>query len=387
MLGIGLGAFADGIATGIDLRSHAEQKRSDQRLKKIGQEARADYDQRVDSGQDPGSFTKFWLDYYMPKTQAELILAGDVEGARALHRWGTSEAAIQGGNLFASSLVKSQNGDYVGAMEDVIQSAKVKGYLDNGFELIDGEILQNSVTGQTAGVAFRFKGADGKEYIKEIAIDELPMTLASFASPIAVHNANVAAKKEQAATAAKRTADREDFAFQEAEKARHRDPGHRKSYQEARDDLIRMGKIDDLTPDEEANRIIKEHLDGENAYVSEMQPTGITGGPAPGLGLNTANKVGQAGAGRTITPKTSVVDTVTGNPSEPAAGGQTQPVPQTTGITGNRPDAPGLMGQPPVPDAIREARQRVADGADARVERVKLLQMGFDEAAIGNLGR
>ncbi len=379
MLGIGLGAFVDGVGQGIQFREHIEQNRSRQRIRKIGNEARGAYDSAVAAGDEQGgNFQEFWMKYALPKMQAEILMAGDVEGARKLQEWGTSEAANKGGKLFASALFKAQTGDHAGAMQDVIAAGKIKGYIDSEFEIISGELLQDKATSEIKAVALTVRDGSGKERLSEIPIDQFPQTIATIGNPVSAFQTNQAAAKKKADTAEKRKSDREDFEFQERTKA-----GYSKAYAATYKELMANDWDFAKLSDKEKDQRVRDKLGLQNKYADEKK---VGGGIAPSPGTTAATGIGLEGAARTITPQQVLRDTVTGQHVErsitpaPGQGGTNTPAPDPV-IVGAQPIGSGTDKEA----AIRASAERQRAGADPHAERQKLLDMGITQDDIDRI--
>lgn len=237
--GIGLGAFMEGMQSGMAMRERIDnrnlQRDNRQRLAQIDTDARQAFDGKVEQGQmSPDQFEEFWLQYALPRKRNELLRQGDYRGARALQEWGQSDEAIQGGRLFSSALLKAQTGDAAGALQDAIRAGQVKGYIDHGYEL-KGQQEIRTPEGELWG--FRLTGADaeGKEFVQDVPLAEIPRMVATFANPEAAWETQQAARAAQQ----KREQDMSDFERRERYKADVR-PQNSYSRQNAIQDLEKI---------------------------------------------------------------------------------------------------------------------------------------------------
>lgn len=256
-LGIGLGAFVDGFKSGYGIRADMDDRKVAQedraRRRKIedeehawrredraydveqrererdtreaidavNDEAREEFKKRVEAGEaDANEFDEFWTTFALPKMRQELLLNGDVDSATKLGEWGETAAAKKGGRLFTSAMLKSQTGDYGGALDDAIAAAKVQGYLDHGFELGDKEEIKDS-SGAIVGYRVTIKDGEGNEMMQDIALDDVEMTIATFANPAAAWESQQAKRAKDAG----RQEELDDYEKKKAIDAKYSDDG------------------------------------------------------------------------------------------------------------------------------------------------------------------
>ncbi|MFB0692961.1 hypothetical protein ACA106_20765 [Agrobacterium pusense] len=209
--GIGLGGFMDGFQKGMKLkqdradadrrkvlaeRNDAEYNRvTAQRdaIDNINKEAKATFDAQVSAGtQKPENFDTFWTGYALPKLKNTYLLNGDIESANRVQEWGDQEDTKKGAKLFAGALVKAQTGDAGGALADVMEAGKLKGYINNGYEVIGHE----SFTTESGVPAYNImlRTPDGKEVKQSVRAADLPKVIATFGNPQAAWESQVAAR-------------------------------------------------------------------------------------------------------------------------------------------------------------------------------------------------
>lgn len=340
MLGIGLGAFVDGMTAGVGIgrglrndrrmeeedtrrrtredaiesrnqqrfdREQSEWERSDRNrsaLEGIDEQARTEFDSRVEAGEaQPDQYEAFWEQYALPKRRNELLRQGNVEGAVRLQEWGESADAKRGGRLFGSALRKAQTGDHEGALEDAIEIGKLKGYIEGGYEIADSKPIK-SADGTIVGYRLKIREGDGEIVEQDVAIDDIPGLLATFASP------DVAWQSQQAARAEKKKQDDEIATHRrkkEVDREMSADP--RKLYDDARKALEESDYDWGTRTPEEQDRLIRERIETADRFATER------GAAAPGQVAAPGAAPEAAGA---RAPKI-VVDRQSGKPVNPAS--------------------------------------------------------------------
>lgn len=272
-LGIGLGAFTEGLEAGYGLRQKIDAgrraKKNRDALDQIDTDARTQYDAAVaDGSQKVGSYEQFWLQYALPKRRMEMIKQGDYAGARALSEWGESDAALRGGKLFSSAMLKAQTGDAAGALEDAIQAGQVKGYIDHGYELAGQEEIKDEA-GNVLGYRLNVKDQNGKTFQQDIAIADIPKVVSVFANPDAAWQSQVAAQQRQK----ERKEDLEDFTKKEKVKADLKTTDHTKAYTDARKARLENDlSFADLSP-EEQDAVVRKDLEAAESYANSKKGT------------------------------------------------------------------------------------------------------------------
>lgn len=341
--GIGLGAFVDGMARGYGIRtdmqdreqaqvdrerSRARQDKADawaeedrarqtklqaredrtlNAIDQINEETRQQFDDGVKAGTaKPDQFDEFWTKYALPKMRNELLLNGDVQGASQLQDWADTEDAKKGAKLFSSALLKAQTGDGGGALDDAMAAGKLKGYLDHGLELSDKEEIKDA-NGNVVGYRVTLKDGDNLIH-QDIALEDIPNVIATFANPEA------AFQSQQASKAARAKHDEDMNDYREKKQIDNETEGDSKYRQKAIEALRKrfederalnpeQPSFDQITPDEQEQLISDEIglqrgtrqppapqpqmlVDGA---TGQPVPTGLTGQPAapadPNLGL------------------------------------------------------------------------------------------------------
>ena len=372
MLGIGLGAFVDGIEQGMNLRDRVDERgRTDaarQAVEGIEADTQKAFSAEVEAGKaDPDQYDKFWTTYALPKLAAERRKAGDIKGALALQEWGESEAAKEGGRLFSGAMIKAQTGDAAGALEDAIAASKVKGYLDADIEVIGQEPIQDA-EGNLIGFRLSMKGADGEETQQDVAVADVPRLISTFVNPEAAWESQVSTR----AKGAERQAGLEDYETKKKIDAKYKD-GDGDSAKRRTDAIKSLRErldgglvgddpsFDDLSPDEQ-EKLIQQELELQTGKPAAAAQPGAAR-PAPGKVLVDEN------TGQVVTPSQAPAET----PPAPAA--PSAPVPATAN---RRPvaDANGAAAQPAAATVGSNGR------AQAVSEAATLIQQGGDPEAI-----
>lgn len=335
-LGIGLGAFMNGFQGGLQARERLDGQRRERDNRKAldtidaqAKEAYAVAENPMAGGTPTGqSYQQFWMKYALPRREAELLRQGDAAGAAAYRQWGESAAALEGGKLFSSALIKAQTGDAAGALDDAIKAAQTKGYMDSGYEIASKDEIRDP-TGNVLGYRLKVRGPDGKEIMQDVAVGDVPRVVSQFVNPDAAWQSQQAARAAQSA----RGQEMADFEEKEKIKAKY-DKGTdmTKAYMDAKKVRLENDLTGDFAamPPEEQDKLIRQDLDAARSY-----------GGTPGLGGGTA------GGGTAPAPapaRKMVVDQTTGQPVQtPAAAAQPQPAP--IGLGGDRIERMPL-GQP-----------------------------------------
>ncbi|OCJ67673.1 hypothetical protein A6U97_02840 [Agrobacterium tumefaciens] len=214
MLGVGLGGFMEGFNKSQDMlqkRDEAQRKQvlADRQTKEydrltaqrdaidgINADAKATFDAQVSAGtQKPENFDTFWTGYALPKLKNTYLLNGDIESANKVQEWGDQEDTKKGAKLFAGALVKAQTGDAGGALADVMEAGKLKGYINNGYEVIGHEAILGQ-DGAQQGYRIKLKTPDGKDIQQDVKTQDLPKIIATFGNPQAAWESQVAARAQ-----------------------------------------------------------------------------------------------------------------------------------------------------------------------------------------------
>lgn len=214
MLGVGLGGFMDGFNKSQDMlqkRDEAARKQvlADRTTKEydrltaqrdaidgINADAKATFDAQVSAGtQKPENFDTFWTGYALPKLKNTYLLNGDIESATKVQEWGDQEDTKKGAKLFAGALVKAQTGDAGGALADVMEAGKLKGYINHGYEVLGHEPILGQ-DGAQQGYRIKLKTPDGKDVQQDVRTQDLPKIIATFGNPQAAWESQVAARAQ-----------------------------------------------------------------------------------------------------------------------------------------------------------------------------------------------
>lgn len=281
-IGIGLGAFMDGMQTGIAMRDKIDkgrlERKNRQQLEAINTDTKAAFDEKVAAGeQEPQDFEKFWKEYALPRRRMALIEQGDIDGAKALTEWGESDAALSGGKLFGSAMFKAQTGDYGGALQDAIKAGQVKGYIDHGYEFVSQDEIKGQ-DGKTVGYRLTLKGPDGKDIVQDVAAGDVPRVVATVFNPDAAWQSQVAArtdskKREDEITDYERKK-KIDRAYDKPTNAT--EPTER--YRKAREDAAKNDLDWSSRTPEEQDTITRRALEDADRYAGKQAGTaGVTG--------------------------------------------------------------------------------------------------------------
>lgn len=214
--GIGLGAFAQGLNTGIDagqkLGGLIQQGKLTRARKQGMADARAARSSAIDNlvqvgsvddglmtkptysveGQNyatqdearqaaesrVGSLDEFYTRVAAPKIY-EQYLEIDPEKAEAWRKWNEDKQVRQGQRYWASAVMKANMGDFDGFGQDLVRAYNTRGYFDDGLQVKGWETLKDDA-GNITGAKLTMKGPDGKEYTQTINGMEDAYRMGSF---------------------------------------------------------------------------------------------------------------------------------------------------------------------------------------------------------------
>lgn len=271
--GIGIGALAQGLSSGIDtgaklhglmqqgkLRKAREAGVADAKtarqsaidgLVQVGSTSNADNtmtvptykvgDQSYGSQEEArkaaesqaGSFDDFYTRVAAPKIY-ETMLEIDPEKAQAWKQWIDAKEVKQGQKLWAQALMKANMGDFDGFGKDLVKAYNTRGYFDDGTQVKDWKTLKDD-KGNITGAQLTFKGPDGKEYSQVINGMEDAYRMGAFMlSPENVFNTGWA--EIQAAKKAQLEMAKEDRKFQRDVYRDDRKAANQSALQSQRDD-------------------------------------------------------------------------------------------------------------------------------------------------------
>lgn len=287
MLGIGLGGFVSGLDAGMRVRREFDRRQEENAeqnaIEGMEAEAKQAFDEEVAAGrQDPDNFDNFFKAYAVPKMEMELLRDGDIEGAKKWREWADTEAAKKGSRLFQSGLLKLQTGDEEGALEDMVQLSKVKGYLSHDVDVTGYQPIQDK-DGNRLGWRVTFKDGDGKERSSDFQSADLPGLVATYGNPQAAFQSKMEMEAEAAKGKKKQKEADQSLRLKAIKRADERYDGG----------LDGTGpRLADL-PKDERERIIQEEMDLLRG------PQSGPGSPMDGYGLSPgASRSGNASTQR-----------------------------------------------------------------------------------------
>lgn len=193
--GIGFGAFAQGLASGVNTGLKLQQawdakdKRDTQKqaiadaktgydnavsedvMQQAGQQAQAGIDTPFDAEaattkakQKVGSFTDYLYQQAMPGIIDKMVQGGDIAGAEAMRKWADDGKERSFMNEFGKTLgawnAGKASGDYSAFADSAVSLLNKGNYgiTANGYDLI------KDADGKTTGMKFKLKDQDGKEF-------------------------------------------------------------------------------------------------------------------------------------------------------------------------------------------------------------------------------
>lgn len=203
-MGIGLGAFAQGLSqglgTGIKLGNAWEAKKTRDNRQKAIDDAKTGYNKAIDTeiasqpGIDPaearsnatnkvGSFTDFLYGTKLPSLIDSYTAAGDLEGAETMRKWGADAKERKFMDSFGKTLgtwaAGRSSGDYTPFAESAVKLLNDGGY---GIKATGYDLIKDN-DGKTTGLTFKLKEGD-KEYSHTFnSIDDAAQFLSAQGSP------------------------------------------------------------------------------------------------------------------------------------------------------------------------------------------------------------
>lgn len=411
-LGIGLGAFVDGFAKGYGLRQEKErldEERADRAedrawretqrqwatedrqyqtrererqqsdrdaIRQIQSEGRAEFQEQVEAGTfKPEEFDTFYTQYVLPKMEVELLNQGDYEGYQRLRDWGESEAAKKGSRLFAESLFLAQSGQHDKALDKVIEAGKVRGYIGDDYDIDEKEPIVDE-DGNTLGYRITIRDGDGNETVQDIALDDIPNVIATFANPQAAWESQQATRVRNT----ERKEELEDFEAKERIKAGYSNDERTTAIKSLRDRM----KADPLNPEavafddlprEERERLIADEI----AFTKGAQ----AGPTAPAPRVTVDSQTGQA----VPVPDPAAADAAPGLGNVPTPAPRLTAPRQSSGPAANAPSATingqvdkGIAAPPSNAQLVEQAASDMVAGKDPQEIARTLRAVGVDEA-------
>lgn len=200
--GIGVGAFAQGLSSGIDTGAKLHGLMQQGKLRKARESGMADAKAarqsaidglvQVGSASSPdgqmtmptyqvgdqsygdetsarkaaegrvGSLDEFYSKVAAPKIY-EQYLEIDPEKAEAWRAWNEAKEVKRGQKHWAQAVMKANMGDFEGFGQELVKAYNTRGYFEDGTEVKDWQTLKDD-KGNITGAKLTFKGPDGKEY-------------------------------------------------------------------------------------------------------------------------------------------------------------------------------------------------------------------------------
>jgi len=213
--GIGLGAFTQGFANGLQMGKTIDSIRANNAKQEAWKQAQTEYNSQVDStaadmaltqaGQaDPnqpfdagaaakaarpaaqqkvGSFVDFVLNKQLPKIVDTYMANGDVKGAQALMEWGKSDQAKRNTEMFGSALndfyAGASDGNYTPFADKAVKLLNNSGHgaKATGYDFIKDD------GGKTTGITFHIEEGDQKYDRTFNSMQDVGQFLAGQADP------------------------------------------------------------------------------------------------------------------------------------------------------------------------------------------------------------
>ncbi|MCL7999974.1 hypothetical protein M8994_17195 [Brucella sp. 21LCYQ03] len=373
--GAGLAGFVRGLDTGMSIRerydANKERKAQKAQRDQINFDTKTAFAEAKAAGavQD-GDFMTFYQKYALPKQQALLVEQGDYSGAKALGEWSKSDDAQNGARLFGSAMVKAQSGDYDGAIQDAIAASQLKGYVNTDHKLTGSTPIQQN--GKTIGYQFQLSDGDGKSYTRNIRLQDIPNTIATYVNP-------EAAWQTQTATAAAEKKREDEITDYRKKKSIDKEYSNDKTedaqakrYSDTRAAMEKAREFDeDWTgmTEQQKDQAVRDQLSAADKYGSDKKTA----------------KSGASSAAPGITPepqKRMIIDTATGKPiatpeQSKAIGISAPTTPEQSAPA--VPAAPAKKSLPTMESTIADATDQLSQGANPDMVKQQLLNAGVPE--------
>lgn len=171
-LGIGVGAFMDGLMKGGNFAAGIKQQ--DQRNKLVDMQLQDMQDERdnkqavrdistagvEDAKKNTDGGVQNVMDYYMqntvPKIQQSYLARGDVKTADAFGKWMQDNNVQQGMRYGVSMIRAAQQNDPQGVMDNMVKLYNQPGYFEDGKSAVDAKIV-NGDDGKPSGMAITLR--------------------------------------------------------------------------------------------------------------------------------------------------------------------------------------------------------------------------------------
>lgn len=204
--GIGVGAFAQGLSSGIDTGAKLHGLMQQGKLRKARESGMADAKAarqsaidglvQVGSASSPdgqmtmptyqvgdqsygdetsarkaaegrvGSLDEFYSKVAAPKIY-EQYLEIDPEKAEAWRAWNEAKEVKRGQKHWAQAVMKANMGDFDGFGQELVKAYNTRGYFEDGTKVKDWKTIKDD-KGNITGAQFTFKGPDGKEFTQVV---------------------------------------------------------------------------------------------------------------------------------------------------------------------------------------------------------------------------
>ncbi|MRX32798.1 hypothetical protein [Aminobacter sp. MDW-2] len=373
-------SFERGMAARDRIDNRKRENENRKALETIETDTKKVFDAEVAAGkQEEKNYDQFWKQYALPRRKQELLRQGDVAGAKQLEEWGNSDAALRGGRLFSSAMLKAQTGDPAGALGDVIKAGQVQGYIDHGYELVGQDQLVDK-DGNLLGFQLTVKDAKGKELKQDIAINDIPRMISTFANPDAAWQSQIAKKAEDAKQEqelktyrAKKKIDSEEKGAGDGEDA------YRKAHEaRMKNDLDFAG-----LSQAEQDKVVRQDLDAATSYARSRNGGGSAQAPAAPKRVLVDKNTGKAVSVPAPNPAAAPAPSPAAKQPVGVDGVQRAPLPDANPSHGLAPSpASAPAPRPRAPsrqEVIAEAADHVVKGGNPELVGQRLMQAGIPQ--------
>ncbi len=380
--GAGLAGFVRGLDTGMSLREKydagKERKAQKAQRDQINSDTKTAFAEAKAAGAVQDSdFMTFYQKYALPKQQALLVDQGDYGGAKALGDWAETDDAKNGAKLFGSAMVKVGSGDYDGAIQDAIAAGQLKGYVNTDHKLTGSTPIEQN--GKTIGYQFQLTDGDGKAYTRNIRLQDIPNTIATYVNPEAAwqtQTATAAAEKKREDELTdyrkKKSIDKE-FSNDKTEDAQA------KRYKDAQENRAKTDYDWGDRSAEEQDKLIREDLSKQDKFGAEKaaSKSGNAASVAPGLNAAPQQQrmIVDTESGKTV-PITSPDQSKALGISAPAQGGGSVVPAQNAPA-----QAPVKKSPPTMESTLADATDQLSQGANPDLVKQQLLNAGVPETS------
>lgn len=222
-LGIGLGAFMQGVTQGAEAYANIkrmgsegelrdmqiadikQQRQDKENIRNITTQGAAAAQTNTDGQLD--NVVNYFQQKTLPQIVQHYLSTGEVDKANALQKWGSDASVMQGAKYGVGMMRAAAVKDLDGVGRYMVQAYNQPNYFEDGNTATGYNVIRDKDGNQT-GLEIMLKNKDGKESTHKFnSVDEVYKIAQTFGNPLAVFNAGMQAYQTQQANAQKNQAE------------------------------------------------------------------------------------------------------------------------------------------------------------------------------------